>query len=95
MSIINGKDIALLKKLSRTNSSNTNIFSPVFPCTLIRRLKQLCPDWDDITLQESWQVLVDQGFAKDMPLKVTGNYGQLNNADDFLTDKGRKAASEL
>lgn len=92
MGSLNGIDEALLKKLSMLNTVNTLEF--LFPCNLLQRLKQLCPDWDNMTLEEGWETLVSQGFAKDIPLKVTGNYGQMNNADDFLTDKGIEAASE-
>lgn len=93
MSDYDGISIALLKKLSMINLSN-NLLEPVFPCTLIAKLNQLCPDWDKMALEKGWEILVSKGFAKDIPLKVTGNYGQMNNATDFLTYKGIEAASE-
>lgn len=37
---------------------------------------------------------MSQGFVKDIPLKVNGFYNKINRADDILTDKGIRVASE-
>lgn len=55
---------------------------------LITVVRQLCPEWDNETIEETWKALIDKGYVKEVSLKVIVSAGALNNIYEYITDKG-------